>query len=58
MTPGKSKKREKTARELYKQAARNSYRTGHHEADQVPAKHKLAPKTIHEQDSILKEYIR
>jgi hypothetical protein len=48
MASGRSRRREKTARELYEQAARNSYKIEHYEADQVSVKCKLALKTVHE----------
>jgi hypothetical protein len=58
MAPGRSRRREETACKLHEQAAKNSYKAGHHEADWVSAKHKLALKTVHEQDPILREYIQ
>jgi hypothetical protein len=38
--------------------SRLSYKAGHYKLDWVPAKHKLAPKTVYKQDSILREYIQ
>jgi hypothetical protein len=56
--PGR-KKRVETTSELHKRATKNGYKAAaHHAADRVSAKCELAPKTLHEQNSILEQYIK